>query len=65
VREGMKFLKSEEVGGMDFDSVVRRLEECCDAYGGSCDGCPDKVKCVSTFDRRASMEGKPVPVKIH
>ena len=65
VEEGLKFLKSEEVKNINFDLIVKRLELCCDVHNGSCEGCPDKIECIKTFDRKADTGKESVSIKTH
>jgi len=54
-REGASFITSSRVNRVNLNYIVKRLEGCCDRYGGFCDDCPDLELCVKKFDERCSL----------
>ena len=58
MREGADFMVSKRVRKVNLTYIKKRLTECCDKYGGTCEGCPDLEICVRKFDMRCELGTK-------
>lgn len=55
MRQGARFMTSSRPNRSNLNYIVKCLEDCCDNYGGICEGCPDLEICVRKFDERCSL----------
>jgi len=67
-RSGAQLLNSSRVNHVNFNFIVKRLENCSDRHE-DCIDCPELTVCVEAFDKRCSLGdmicpkcGKEVPI---
>ena len=50
MRIGAEFITRPSSKNKNLTYIIRKLNECCTIYGGTCDGCPDLGICVDAYD---------------
>jgi len=55
MREGALLILGSRLNQVNLNYIQKKLNECCDKYGGRCDRCPDEQLCVLGYDMRCGL----------